>query len=388
MLEWIYIVLAYIVSNFLVLKLLNGKVKDVVFSLLNCGFTYYAFFYRSNIDFEIFAIYFGFVFVFWLLLRNFAAKENWLFFLAMLPPIIWLMVFKFEQLLPLIGISFMSFRLVLTVYELSADEDLKPKITDFFGFAFYSPTFLIGPISPYSLYKQSLDSKFTQHPSFDACLIRMIIGTLKFVVLANIVLQLGIEGLLKDGHYHASWELIFAAFFNFLYLYFNFSGINDISMGVAGILKFRIKENFDSPMKAKNIQDFWSRWHISLSDLVRDVFFTPLNIFLLRNIRFIPAKILSMFAILMSFIVIGLWHEFSLRYFIFGVLHGAGVILSIYLLVPLQDFIAEKGNKFLTQTMTILSRTFVIIFVSLVSAIAVINPKDYAFIFDRVLGII
>jgi len=95
-----------------------------------------------------------------------------------------------------------------------------------------------------------------------------------------------------------------------------------------------------------------------------------------------------MFAILVSFVVLGLWHEFSLRYLVFGILHGLGVILSVLMLAPLQDKINEKCRSPVVEgVVNWTSRGIVIMFVSLVSSIAVIDQKDYVFIFIRVLGL-
>lgn len=383
--SWLWLGLAYLLLSYVAIKLPRIP-RGLALTTLNLFVTYKVFFEWSGTSLSTFGIYVLFVVSFLTLIKFFATKTGWLYFLAFLPPLIWLVVFKVGALIPLVGISFMSFRLILLVHELNVDEDLQADPYDVLAFAFFTPTFLIGPISPYSYFKKSIErTEYVGHRSLDAVL-RIVVGMLKFTMLANMALQLGIYGLLKDGHQHSEWEFVAASFFNLLYLYFNFSGINDISIGVSNLLKIRVKENFKSPFLSVNFQDFWNRWHISLSELVRDVFFTPVNMFLLRNARFIPYQVSSYIAILVSFIVLGLWHEISLRYFWFGLLHGIGVIVSVQLLLPIQEKAANKDNPLVNFGVEWGSRVLVLSCVAMISSLGVIDPKDYAFIFGRVLG--
>ncbi len=385
---WLMYGAAYLVVSKLMMMIPVKSARAVLLSILNCGATYYLFFELPGVSLVAFLAYLGFVFFFGVLIKLFVNKDGWLYLLAVLPPVIWLVVFKIEMWLPLIGISFMSFRLLSLVHEQTKREGPALEFKHLLGFAFFTPTFLVGPISPYSYYVSSIDSPTYNFPGFLDNLLRIVVGLVKFTFLANIALNVGIEAVLKDGHNHYWWEFFPTAIFSFIYLYLNFSGINDIGIAMSNIIKVRVKENFDEPFKSLNIQDFWSRWHISLSELVRDVFFIPLNLFLARRIRFLPMPVLSSIALLVSFIVLGLWHEFSVRYLAFGIFHGLGVILSIYVLLPIQQPFVDSQNAYVRSVAVFLSRALVILIVALISSMAVINPNDYGFIFGRVLGII
>jgi D-alanyl-lipoteichoic acid acyltransferase DltB (MBOAT superfamily) len=100
-----------------------------------------------------------------------------------------------------------------------------------------------------------------------------------------------------------------------LELYLQFSGYSDIAIGFAMLLGFRIMENFNFPFLAKNISDFWQRWHISLTSWCREYVYMG-TVAVTRN----PAL-----GAVASMLVMGLWHECSLRYIAWGVFQGLGI---------------------------------------------------------------
>jgi len=100
-----------------------------------------------------------------------------------------------------------------------------------------------------------------------------------------------------------------------LNLYWQFSGYCDIAIGFAALLGMRVPENFHFPFAARNLPDFWHRWHITASEWCRDFVFRPM----LSHTR------QYLFASLASMIVLGLWHEMSPRYLAWGLLHGVGL---------------------------------------------------------------
>ena len=100
-------------------------------------------------------------------------------------------------------------------------------------------------------------------------------------------------------------------------LYLQFSGYSDIAIGVAALAGFEIMENFKFPFLAKNINDFWSRWHISLTSWCREYVFQP-------SVSFTRKPLLS---VALTMVILGLWHEISLRYILWGLYHAIGIAL-------------------------------------------------------------
>jgi len=108
-------------------------------------------------------------------------------------------------------------------------------------------------------------------------------------------------------------------------LYFDFSGYTDMAIGAALLLNIKLPINFNSPLKAKSLIDFWQRWHITLSRFITIYIYTPL----IRSFnKFTFHK--AMFATFITFVIAGLWHGASWMFVIFGLLHGLGLVINHY----------------------------------------------------------
>lgn len=111
------------------------------------------------------------------------------------------------------------------------------------------------------------------------------------------------------------------------YVYFNFSGYCDIVIGTGALIGMRIPENFDRPYISRNMIDFWTRQHMSLSFWIRDYLFTPLYKFLAE--RWPGRAPLLVFACyFVAFFLAGVWHGSTLNFVVFGLLHGLGVSVT------------------------------------------------------------
>jgi D-alanyl-lipoteichoic acid acyltransferase DltB (MBOAT superfamily) len=202
----------------------------------------------------------------------------------------------------------------------------------------------VGPINSYSNYQRGFDSNAPSQPARRAIL-RVLIGGVKFLFLGNVVYQLTYSGLLADDHYHPPIHLLIAAVFYYLYLYCNFSGFCDIAIGTAGFIGIPVPENFKDPFLARNVQEFWNRWHITLSHYMRDVVFSPLSKTLARILG--PAQVNHAIAItiLIVFLLIGIWHGVGWNFAIFGALHGLAVVTNHYYTIGLKKRLGRDGFK-------------------------------------------
>ena len=107
-------------------------------------------------------------------------------------------------------------------------------------------------------------------------------------------------------------------------IYCDFSGYSDMAIGVARILGFRLPENFQMPLSATSITDFWRRWHITLSKWFRDYLFLPLEMATRAN----PSPTLRIsINILVMMLLVGLWHGPSWNYVVFGGIHGLALVI-------------------------------------------------------------
>ena len=106
-----------------------------------------------------------------------------------------------------------------------------------------------------------------------------------------------------------------------LQLYFDFSGYTDMAIGLALMLNIVLPENFDSPYQARSIIDFWRRWHMTLSNFLRDYLYVPLG----GNRRGGARRYVNLF---ITMLLGGLWHGASWTFVIWGGLHGAFLVIN------------------------------------------------------------
>jgi len=152
-----------------------------------------------------------------------------------------------------------------------------------------------------------------------------LIGFVKVRFIAIVIKQLTFGVLWQDHFLHGPEDFVISCFADLLYLYFNFSGFCDIVIAMAALIGIDVKENFDSPFLARNLRDYWTRWHITLGDVCNALVFTPLSQTLGRAWGRRFGDVAICVAILTTFCAIGLWHGFSWNFLLYGLAHGFGV---------------------------------------------------------------
>ncbi len=270
----------------------------------------------------------------------------------------------------IIGLSYMAFRLSYLVIEVRNGIVAMPTLSEYLGFAFFLPTLVVGPINRYSNHRSSIDAIGETNIPLERALLRIIIGATKFFFLANLANQLSYSGIFMDGKPHGLFDLGVAIVFYYLFLYLNFSGFCDIAIGVAGLIGIRVSENFDNPFAAKNVKDFWNRWHITLSQYMRDVIFAPLSTFLVRRLgaRYTNASIAI--SILVVFLVIGIWHGVGWQFALFGLVHAVGVIANHYYTIWMKSRLGREGYKSYNSNRLVNAFATVLTFVYVASSFA------------------
>jgi D-alanyl-lipoteichoic acid acyltransferase DltB (MBOAT superfamily) len=216
------------------------------------------------------------------------------------------------------GISFFTFRLISYVVDIYR-ERIGPvrSIVTFAVYPSFFPTMMAGPIDRPGTFIPQLEKAriFDYALAVDGC--RQILwGLFKKAVVADNA------GILVDYTWGAvqtvpAFDLLAKSLLYAVQLYADFSGYSDMAIGVGKLLGFRITVNFKYPYFAKNIAEFWRKWHISLTSWLTDYVFMPLNI-TFRNL----GKYGVVFAVLINFILVGLWHGAKWTYVVFGLYHG------------------------------------------------------------------
>lgn len=180
---------------------------------------------------------------------------------------------------------------------------------------------LAGPIQTYEEFRTAFQ-RASQREDVLIGVERIADGLFKKFVLAD-----GIQAVFLTDFSHPGWAFfLLEIHLSFLRLYLDFSGYSDIAVGVGKILGFQTPENFRSPLRARNLIDFWERWHITLSRFIRTEVFMPLQFALMRRPRWqerpLEAATLSF---TLAFLLCGLWHQVYLSFLVWGLFHGLGL---------------------------------------------------------------
>ena len=231
---------------------------------------------------------------------------------------------------PPLGVSFFVFEFVHYLFEVRRGGKPIRNPLVFLLFAIFFPSLVAGPIKRYTQFIPSLDHAVaTRNPAANWAegFARVGLGFAKKILIADqLTLYIDQQQPLYDALTHPQrWGLLAAIAFRIL---MDFSGYSDIAIGCAQLLGIRLPENFNWPYAARNIQDFWQRWHISLSSWIRDYVYIPLG----GSRRGWPRRILNG---LIAFALVGLWHGPAWHFVLWGVYHGAGLgLCAIYARLP------------------------------------------------------
>jgi D-alanyl-lipoteichoic acid acyltransferase DltB (MBOAT superfamily) len=135
-----------------------------------------------------------------------------------------------------------------------------------------------------------------------------------------------------------------------LFLYANFSGYIDIVIAIARLMRLRLPENFDRPFSATSFLEFWSRWHITLSNWLKTYVYNPLLVALMRRISSPVAEpFLGVTCFFVTFFLVGLWHGRTFEFVFFGLLQGGGVAMNKVWQLGLTSALGRKGYKALAN---------------------------------------
>lgn len=225
-----------------------------------------------------------------------------------------------------VGLSFIFFRqLCLSIEGRDGMLDKVPPL-DYLNFNLAFWTFIAGPLQRFDAFRAQIVRLVKGEPVTPQDVLlglnRAAFGFIKMFVLAHMASKYAYTSTFLGNPTVISLGIFLLAFP--IYLYLNFSGYCDIVIGMARAVGFTLPENFNHPYLARNLNDFWSRWHITLSTLLRDYLYFPIQTDLARHIPLLPAMVL---ATLFSFLVMGIWHGNSVSFAVFGLLHGIGVIV-------------------------------------------------------------
>ena len=235
----------------------------------------------------------------------------------------------YHSLLLPVGISFFTFQTLS--YTLDVYMGKREPERHFGIFALYVsffPQLVAGPVERSTrLMPQFHEVKRFRWANLWPGLQLIMTGLIKKVVIADRLAVL-VNAVYGDIPGHSGPELALATVFFAFQIYCDFSGYTDIAIGTARIMDFDLMKNFDRPYLSRSVNEFWRRWHISLSTWFKDYVYVPLG-----GNR--GGELRTAANLLVVFIVSGVWHGASYNFIIWGALNGFYLVLERYLLSPL-----------------------------------------------------
>jgi D-alanyl-lipoteichoic acid acyltransferase DltB (MBOAT superfamily) len=241
---------------------------------------------------------------------------------------------RLSNLLVPLGVSYYTFKLVsylVDVYweKIPAERD----VVAFLLFPVFFPQIVSGPIQRARDFLPQIKAPAPVDPSLIASGLRWILfGLFKKFVIAD-RLALFVNRVFDDPHSFGSVALLLATYAFAVQLYADFSGLTDFAIGVGRLFGIDSPQNFAAPFYAPNIQEFWRRWHITLTSWLTDYVFTPLRI-AFRNRGDAGLAL----AIVVNMIAIGAWHGARWTFVVFGVVNALYMVVSAFTLKPRNRF--------------------------------------------------
>lgn len=219
-----------------------------------------------------------------------------------------------------IGISFFTFQAIsylIDVYR--GDVEASKSFINFGTYLTFFPQLIAGPIVRYETVNKEL---IERHENEDDCtkgIVRFCVGLFKKVVIAD---TLGsIVKLLKAIKLRSSLSYFLEMISATMQLYYDFSAYSDMAIGMALIFGFHFLENFNYPLIATSVKDFWRRWHISLSSFLKDYIYIPLGGSRCSNSRYI-------FNLFVVWFLTGFWHGADYNFILWGLYFGLVLIIE------------------------------------------------------------
>ena len=231
------------------------------------------------------------------------------------------------EIVPLawLGISYVAFRLIglLRDYQYGRLPEEGYSLRDVMAYVLFLPAYTAGPIDraqrfiPEYRAAHALDSSRLVDGTM-----RIAIGVLKKFVVADSIAVVAMNPTLieRTDSVIGIWFILYVYA---LQIYLDFSGYSDVAIGIGKLYGLTLPENFDRPYFAPNIQQFWNRWHMTLSVWFRGYYFTPLSRALIR--RKLPRYTDVLIAQITTMVLIGLWHGVTVNFVLWGLWHGVGL---------------------------------------------------------------
>jgi membrane protein involved in D-alanine export len=275
----------------------------------------------------------------WATIRSYAAtgaRGGSIFYIALAASVLPLLLakltplFRSQQQLGFLGISYVTFRALDLVFCLRDNVIAVPRLLDFLGFVFFFPAISAGPIDRYRRFIKDWKKKRTRHEfvaDLDAAVHRIFRGFLYKFILAALIKQYWLDRVGSETTLGALLSYMYAYS---LYLFFDFAGYSAFAIAFSYLFGIHTPENFNRPFLARNIRDFWNRWHITLSFWFRDHVYMRFLMAAMRGQWIANRHLTAIIGYFLAFGLMGLWHGIEPHFIIYG-LYQASLLSGFHL---------------------------------------------------------
>jgi alginate O-acetyltransferase complex protein AlgI len=218
-----------------------------------------------------------------------------------------------------VGISFYTFMGISYVVDIYRGDTEPTTLEKFAAYLSFFPHLVAGPIvRPNELIPQLDSPRSPGRVDTSRAFYLIAAGLFKKVVISSYLASNIVDEVFANPDQYSSLEILIAIYAYAVQIYADFSGYTDIAIGIALLLGFNFPQNFDSPYAATSLQDFWRRWHMTLSRWLRDYLYIPLG----GSRRGVAMTYRNL---LLTMLLGGLWHGAGWTFVVWGLIHGVGL---------------------------------------------------------------
>lgn len=239
--------------------------------------------------------------------------------------------YPLKSIIGFLGISYIMFKCIQILMEIRDRRIKEIKALDILRFLTFFPTISSGPIDRYKRFMKDETKPFTREKYSDLfvkAIHFIFMGFLYKYIIAYLINKYVILVINFD---HASLFDKFVYMYGYsFYLFFDFAGYSLFAIAFSYLMGIETPPNFNKPFLAKNIKDFWNRWHMSLSFWFRDMIFMRFVFFATKKKLFKDKLLMSNIGFMINFTVMGIWHGLEWFYIVYGLYHGILFVLYGY----------------------------------------------------------
>ncbi len=233
------------------------------------------------------------------------------------------------------GLAYLFIRAYQVLADTASGRLVDVKTADFWAFMLLAPTLRMGPIYRYQEFHRQMENGPRHHRDLPGAGVRLATAMLRLGIMAVVLSRLRLEEVYADPGSFGTLHLLAAVYLGPIMFFLWMSGYVDLCVAVGRVTGLAVPDNFNYPWKASNIADFWQRWHITLSQWLRDYMFMPM----------VRSRWPAALSFILTFGFCGLWHGPRACFVVWGLLQGAA-LATRRLWVDHWKFRRTRGGRF------------------------------------------